>query len=273
MGNNDGPLRVARALRAAGYADALPIILQKAPDGDSVEAYAKTADHSVRVAASEAKSLPIVRKLLASDSLGPGLIVNAFTNYRFKGLLALAPCVNLHLGGLPNYRGRHPMHWGLINGETSFGVSLHRMNADFDDGAILWQAEVDVREGWSVADLREALMQEVDRGIGTALMDVLRGDAEERPNVASPGAYVPRRYPSDSNLVEWSDPRRIVRKVLALRSEAFPARLEVEGETFDVKYAEIRSVGSPPYEAAPHLSVVGGGIEVRYRSGTVLLLR
>ncbi len=250
MGNNDGPLRVARALRAAGFGGRLVTVLQKAPQGALVAAYAKTSGGaSVSVASSEAESLPLV------EAAAPTLIVNAFTNYRFRRLLAVAPCVNLHLGPLPRYRGRHPMHWGLINGEASFGVSLHRMNADFDDGAILWQAEVPVVEGWSVAHLREALMREVDRGIGAALLAVLRGDADERPNVAPPGAYLPRRYPADSALTEWGDPELVVRKVMALRSETYPATIPIGGSV--VSLAEAAFVHFVPgvHESHPSISV------------------
>ncbi len=34
---------------------------------------------------------------------------------------------NLHGSLLPKYRGRAPLNWALVNGETETGVTLHRM--------------------------------------------------------------------------------------------------------------------------------------------------
>ncbi|MCH3032048.1 methionyl-tRNA formyltransferase, partial [Listeria monocytogenes] len=46
---------------------------------------------------------------------------------------------NLHGSLLPRYRGRAPANWGLVNGETQTGGTLHRMIERADAGPILAQ--------------------------------------------------------------------------------------------------------------------------------------
>jgi methionyl-tRNA formyltransferase len=48
--------------------------------------------------------------------------------------------LNLHFSLLPKYRGANPAEWGLLAGETEFGVTLMTMSETFDTGAVLAQA-------------------------------------------------------------------------------------------------------------------------------------
>lgn len=58
--------------------------------------------------------------------------------------MQLAPrgAFNLHGSLLPKYRGRAPLNWVLVNGETETGVTLHRMVKRADAGAIVAQLRV-----------------------------------------------------------------------------------------------------------------------------------
>lgn len=47
--------------------------------------------------------------------------------------------VNLHNSLLPRYRGVRPINWALKNGETTHGVTLHRITPGIDEGPILAQ--------------------------------------------------------------------------------------------------------------------------------------
>jgi methionyl-tRNA formyltransferase len=49
---------------------------------------------------------------------------------------------NLHGSMLPKYRGRAPINWVLVKGETATGVTLHAMTPKPDDGDIVGQAEL-----------------------------------------------------------------------------------------------------------------------------------
>ena len=47
--------------------------------------------------------------------------------------------VNLHGSLLPQYRGAAPIHWAVINGETTTGVTTFKLQHEIDTGGILMQ--------------------------------------------------------------------------------------------------------------------------------------
>jgi methionyl-tRNA formyltransferase len=47
--------------------------------------------------------------------------------------------INCHAGSLPFYRGRNPLNWALINGESSFGITVHYVDEGIDTGDIIEQ--------------------------------------------------------------------------------------------------------------------------------------
>src|SRR5664279_1422256 len=49
---------------------------------------------------------------------------------------------NLHGSLLPKYRGRAPINWVLVNGETETGITLHYMTPHPDDGDIVAQRKI-----------------------------------------------------------------------------------------------------------------------------------
>lgn len=51
---------------------------------------------------------------------------------------------NLHGSLLPSYRGRAPINWVLVKGESETGVTLHAMTPKPDDGEILGQIRIPI---------------------------------------------------------------------------------------------------------------------------------
>ena len=51
---------------------------------------------------------------------------------------------NMHGSLLPKYRGRVPVNWAIIEGETETGATLHVMNEKPDNGAIVDQFAVPI---------------------------------------------------------------------------------------------------------------------------------
>ena len=82
-------------------------------------------------------------------ALKPDIIFSFYYRQMIKQpLLDIPPkgCLNLHGSLLPKYRGRCPVNWVLLNGETETGVTLHYMTARPDDGDIVVQAKVKIAE-------------------------------------------------------------------------------------------------------------------------------
>ena len=71
--------------------------------------------------------------------LGVDLIVSLNTPQRLKPEILALPahgCLNVHFGMLPRYRGILPIFHALMNGEPSFGVTVHVMDEKLDNGDI-----------------------------------------------------------------------------------------------------------------------------------------
>jgi len=53
---------------------------------------------------------------------------------------------NLHPGPLPRYAGLNAPSWAIFRGETSHGVTVHKMERGIDTGAIVYQSRFDIGE-------------------------------------------------------------------------------------------------------------------------------
>ena len=225
IGNNDGPLLLYRSLKANTMPVPVLVGLQKKPNATLYEQYqAEIPASSLFVEFDETK---VLERLEETESR---VLINCFCNFKFVALLKKYYCINIHPSYLPAYRGRHPMHWALIRGESYHGITIHVMNERFDDGAILWQEKVELQPDYSVQELRKLLMKMLTSGFPDFIKKLSKDKLERKENLPVQGSYVRARKPEDSKLTEWSDPDLLYRKIKALRSEPYPAYLETEKE-------------------------------------------
>jgi methionyl-tRNA formyltransferase len=86
----------------------------------------------------------------------PDLIVSVACPYILKEpLLSLPPagCINIHNAPLPKYKGMMPTFWQMYNAESRVGVTIHYMSASVDEGAALFQGDMEVQLGESLDHL------------------------------------------------------------------------------------------------------------------------
>jgi len=98
----------------------------------------------------EARGIPVIQPIkVKTDELSSQLrswspdlaVVAAYGRILPPAVLALPRlgCINVHASLLPKYRGAAPIQWALIEGETTTGVTIMRMNERMDEGDILLQ--------------------------------------------------------------------------------------------------------------------------------------
>ncbi len=74
------------------------------------------------------------------------VVVAAYAHLLPPAILA-APrfgCKNIHASLLPKYRGGAPVHWAIVNGEDSTGVTIMQMAAGLDTGDIIEQRAIPI---------------------------------------------------------------------------------------------------------------------------------
>jgi Methionyl-tRNA formyltransferase len=109
---------------------------------------------------------------------------------------------NLHGSLLPKYRGRAPLNWALVNGETETGVTLHRMVKRADAGDIVAQQRVAIDEQDNALTLHRKLTACATQLLEQALPAMKRGEIAAIPQDHSQATVVGRRTPEDGR-IKW----------------------------------------------------------------------
>jgi len=76
------------------------------------------------------------------SNMKPDVIFSFYYRNMIKKEILSIPsmgCINVHGSLLPKYRGRVPLNWAVINGETESGVTMHYMTGRPDAGDIIGQ--------------------------------------------------------------------------------------------------------------------------------------
>lgn len=92
--------------------------------------------------------------------LKPDLIITAAYGQIVPEAVLNTPrlgCINVHASLLPKYRGGAPVHYAIINGETTTGVTIMYMAKKMDAGNIISQSEINIGAKETTGELYERL--------------------------------------------------------------------------------------------------------------------
>lgn len=135
---------------------------------------------------------------------------------------------NLHGSLLPAYRGRAPLNWVLVNGESETGVTLHRMVTRADAGAIIAQQRVDI----AASDEAMSLHRKLTKAAASMLHDVLPAikaqTFSETAQDDSKASYYGRRTPEDGRL-DWELPAQTLQNLSRAVSDPWPGAYSFVG--------------------------------------------
>ena len=149
-------------------------------------------------------------------------------------LLALAQngAYNMHGSLLPKYRGRVPVNWAVLHGETETGATLHAMAAKPDAGAIIGQTAVPILPDDTAYEVFGKLTVAAEQTLWNVLPALLNGTAPELANDLSKGSYFGGRKPEDGR-IDWSQPAQAVYNLHRAVAPPYPgAFTELAGKTF-----------------------------------------
>lgn len=106
-------------------------------------------------------------------------------------------CINVHYSLLPKYRGLHSTVWAILNDEDYLGLSIHLMNDNIDDGAIIHQ-KVFVNDGVKTSkEYMEAYNDYVADNLGKILKEFIEGKTLLIENNKKEATWVGRRNLND----------------------------------------------------------------------------
>ena len=102
-------------------------------------------------------------------------------------------CLNVHTSLLPKYRGAAPIQWAIANGEAETGVTIMKMDAGLDTGAIVAQRRTAIQPADDSATLHDRLAR-----LGAELLAANHSRLCRRKNPAA-AATRRRRQPRAEN--------------------------------------------------------------------------
>ncbi len=128
---------------------------------------------------------------------------------------------NLHGSLLPKYRGKASIHWQILRGEKTAGVTLHRMVAKPDAGAILAQRAVEIGPDDEALEVTRRVAAAAAALLRDSLPALARGELAETPMNLAEGFYLGGRKPEDGR-IDWNRPAREIHDLVRAVARPFP---------------------------------------------------
>jgi methionyl-tRNA formyltransferase len=139
------------------------------------------------------------------------IVVAAFGQILPQSILDLPRfgCINVHTSLLPKYRGAAPIQWAILNDEAETGVTIMKMDAGMDTGAILRQEKTPIRESDNAQTLHDRLATIGSELLVRTIPDYAVGKIPPRPQPAEGVSYAPKIKKQDGQ-IDWSQPARAI---------------------------------------------------------------
>jgi len=135
---------------------------------------------------------------------------------------------NLHGSLLPKYRGRAPLNWVLVNGETETGVTLHRMVKRADAGDIVSQLKIAIDEQDDALTLHRKLVKCASALLANALSAIKDGTLSTQPQDDTQATLVGRRTPEDGR-IQWEKPAQDIHNLVRAVTYPWPGAFAYAG--------------------------------------------
>lgn len=199
-------------------------------------------------------------------ALRPDLIFSFYyRNMISEDILALAPlgAFNMHGSLLPRYRGRAPVNWAIVHGETQTGATLHVMVKRADAGDIVDQQAVDIGPEDTARDVFGKVTNAARIVLERQLENLLAGRAPRRRQDESKADYFSGRSASDGR-IDWHRSVRDIFNLIRAVTHPYPgAFTEFGSRRFYIWWA--RPVDCAP--AAPGEVISVSPLQIAARDG------
>ena len=175
---------------------------------------------------------------------------------------------NLHGSLLPKYRGRAPINWVLVKGETETGVTLHAMTPKPDDGAIVAQARLPIDWDETALSLTNKAAVAGKALVRDAVPGLVSGTiARLDQKTLGPSTYFGGRKPADSRLHFAMTAQEAFNQIRAVADPWPNAYLETDQGTVKVAWA------LPGGETCPagHFRLTPEGVLLGFSEGALAL--
>src|SRR5882757_8244 len=157
-------------------------------------------------------------------ALQPDLILSVYYRNMISSRILALPrlgAFNLHGSLLPKYRGRAPINWAVLHGESRIGMTLHRMVKKADAGAIVDQEGVAIDPRDTAEQAFRKVLPCARAVLARQLDALLAGTAKETPQDDAQATYFGGRKPEDGRVV-WTQTSRQIFNLIRAVTDPYP---------------------------------------------------
>jgi methionyl-tRNA formyltransferase len=86
------------------------------------------------------------------------------------------PIINVHPSLLPKWRGPDPIRCQILHCDDLFGVTLHEVVEEVDQGPIIFQKSIEIRDVIPIANILQELHNSCNEGVFSAICDYMNGE-------------------------------------------------------------------------------------------------
>ena len=165
------------------------------------------------------------------QSLAPDYIFSFYYRHMIPGqILACAKiaALNMHGSLLPKYRGRAPVNWAILHGETETGATLHIMEEKPDAGDIVGQSTVSIDPDETATDVFTKVSKAAVNVIHEVIPALLQGNVPRKPNDLQKGSYFGGRKPADGQ-IHWNQTAKQVHDLVRAVAPPYPGAFAEHG--------------------------------------------
>jgi methionyl-tRNA formyltransferase len=158
------------------------------------------------------------------QKIAPDYIFSFYYRYLISTAIldtARIAALNMHGSLLPKYRGRAPVNWAVLHGETETGASLHIMEAKPDAGDIVGQEAIPIDPDEDATAVFSKVSNAAVHVMQTALPALLEGRVPRTPNVLANGSYFGGRKPEDGR-IHWNQSAKQVHDLIRAVAPPYP---------------------------------------------------
>jgi len=141
---------------------------------------------------------------------------------------------NMHGSLLPKYRGRVPINWAIIKGETETGATLHEMVAKPDAGRIVAQQAVPIGSDETAVEVFHKVTDAATAVLAHSLQGLIDGSAELIEQDLKTGSYYGGRKPEDG-IIDWSQSATAIHNLVRAVAPPYPgATTAIMGQPINI---------------------------------------
>ncbi|MBQ7236432.1 MAG: methionyl-tRNA formyltransferase, partial [Clostridia bacterium] len=149
--------------------------------------------------------------------------------------------VNIHASLLPAYRGASPIHYAILNGEKTTGVTVMKTDIGIDTGDMILQREINISDAETCGELFERLSVLGANCILEALPLIENEKAVYIKQDESKATYT-KIIKKEAALIDWNDTAENIYNKIRAFNPAPVAYCFYEGNPFKIYSAKISTL-------------------------------